>query len=375
MILALDTLYVGPAVDAELRAFLRDEHGVRDADVLLLASHTHYAPALDATKPLLGVVDAGYVAFVLEECKRMLRRLLARPTVPLSLSPASLPWRGAIGRRRSWRLPYVGGTPGHFGLHGPAMAPARAELDDHRVRSWLMRSTDGAPLAVLWSCACHPTGFPRPGQVSAEFPGRVREAVRTRIDPALPVVFLPGFAGDVRQRSPETRPVLRRALRTARWGPSFCPLDETGWRCWIDELTATVEATLGAAEQALPAPLSGSLRSASGDLALAEVLDGTNDPRSIRFQRLRIGDALDLWAVAAEPSLALRELLPRAGSTVAVGYLGDVFGYWPTARQAAEGGYEGHDFITAFGLSGRLRPSIDDAFRSMVERLDGLDDV
>lgn len=54
---------------------------------------------------------------------------------------------------------------------------------------------------------------------------------------------------------------------------------------------------------------------------------------------------------------------------MALGYLGDVFGYWPTARQAAEGGYEGGAFVTMFGLSGRLRPSIDEAFRGVVKQL------
>ena len=365
VIVTFDTLYVGPAVDTELRAFLRDECAIRDSDILLLASHSHYAPALDPTKPRLGPVDADYLAWVIDETKAMLRRLLASPMAPLTLSPASAPWNGAVNRRRRWPLPYFGGASGTLGFHGPAMAPSAGPTDPS-VRTWLLRTENGAPLALLWSAACHPTGFPRARHVSAEFPGRVREAVRDLLGPALSVLFLQGFAGDIGQRSPETRPVLRSIARTLHWGPSFCPFDEAGWSRWADALSATVTGTLATEN---PMPLSGPIRSASTALDLSRLLDGDNGERPVEFRRLAIGDSLDLWAVAAEPSMALRDLLPKTEATVALGYLGDVFGYWPTARQAAEGGYEGGAFVTIFGLSGRLRPSIDEAFRGMVKQL------
>jgi hypothetical protein len=365
VIVTFDTLYVGPAVDTELRAFLRDECAIRDSDVLLLASHSHYAPALDPTKPRLGPVDADYLAWVIDQTKAMLRRLLASPMASLTLSPASAPWNGAVNRRRRWLLPYLGGASDTLGFHGPAMAPSAGPTDPS-VRTWLLRTENGAPLALLWSAACHPNGFPRARHVSAEFPGRVREAVRDRLGPALSVLFLQGFAGDIRQRSPETRPALRSIARTLLWGPSFCPFDEAGWSRWADALSATVTGTLATEN---PIPLSGPIRSASTALDLSRLLDGDNGERLVEFRRLAIGDSLDLWAVAAEPSMALRDLLPKTEATVALGYLGDVFGYWPTARQAAEGGYEGGAFVARFGLSGRLRPSIDEAFRAMVKQL------
>lgn len=374
VVVSFDTLFVGPAVDAELRAFLRDEHGVRDEDILLVASHSHYAPALDPTKPRAGMVDSRYLASVIERSKGMLRRLLGGPMAPLTLTPASAPWHGSIHRRRRWPLPYVSGSPRRLGFHGPVMAPEPRGPRDDSVRSWLLRTDDGTPLAVLWHCACHPTGFPRARHVSSEFPGRVREAVRGRIAPGLPVVFLQGFAGDIRQRSPETRSTLRGLRQTVLWGPSFCPFDEAGWLRWTEELASTVESTLSAAEQRSPGPLSGPIRSTGSDLNLGELIDGENGRRSIQCRRLRIGDELDIWAVAAEPSMALREFLPGGDATVAVGYLGDVSSYWPTARQVAEGGYEARGFVAGMNLNGRLRPSVDDAFRAMVKKLEVIDD-
>lgn len=365
VIVAFDALYVGPAMDAALRAFLAGECGVHGEDILLLASHTHFTPSLDPGKPRLGAVDEAYLDWAIGECRTMLGRLLAGPFAPLTMSASESDWDGAIHRRKAWPLPYFG-EKGRFGWHEPAMAPNDAGPRDRRVRSWQLRTADGAPLAILWNCACHPTGFPQQDQVSAEFPGRVRAAIRAGHGETLPVLFLQGFAGDTRQRAPEIRPALRNLVRTLRYGPSFCAFDMAGWVRWSDDLSAVVMATLEAPD---PAPLSGPIRSAAASIGLDALLDGDNGDRQIEFRRLSIGDRLDFWAVSAEPSIALKACIPDARETIALGYLGDVFGYWPTAAQAAEGGYEGRGFIEIFGLKGRFRRSIDTIFKDMVERL------
>lgn len=363
VIVTFDALYVGPVVDAALRGFLTGECGIGDSDILLLASHTHYAPSLDPEKPRLGAVDAEYLAWMIGECQAMLRRLLAKPFAALTLSHAEAEWSGAIHRRKRWPLPYFSG--GRFGWHEPAMAPEPNGPRDSRLRTWQLRTPDGAPIAILWSCACHPTGLPDQNRVSAEFPGRVRAAIRAAHGEALPVLFLQGFAGDIRQRSPETRPALRQLVRTLRHGPSFCAFDAAGWARWADTLSALAVDTLKAAA---PSPLSGSIRSASTRVSLDALLDADNPGKQVEFRRLTLGD-LDFWAVSAEPSVALKEMIPDEASAIALGYLGDVFGYWPTAAQAAEGGYEGRGFIDIFSLSGRFRPLIDTIFKDMVERL------
>lgn len=369
VIVAFDTLYVGPAVDAALRGFLTGECGVREEDILLLASHTHFTPSLDSGKPKLGAVDDAYLCWAIAECRAMLGRLLARPFAPLTLSAAEVGWDGAIHRRRRWPLPYFG-EGGRFGWHEPAMAPNEAGPRDRRVRSWQLYTADGAELAFLWSCACHPTGFPQQDRVSAEFPGRVRAAIRAGRGETLPVLFLQGFAGDLRQRAPETRPALRRLVRTLRHGPSFCAFDAAGWGRWTEALSDIVGGTLDAAPAATA--LSGPIRSAATSIGLDALLDGDNGDRKIAFRRVSIGERLDFWAVAAEPSIALKACIPDTPATIALGYLGDVFGYWPTAAQAAEGGYEGRGFIQIFGLKGRFRPLIDTIFKDMVERLRAL---
>ena len=67
------------------------------------------------------------------------------------------------------------------------------------------------------------------------------------------------------------------------------------------------------------------------------------------------------FALSAEPTLAWQRILddaaPRAAQAIRLytGYLGDVFGYLPTAKQVREGGYEVNGFQSLFGTIGPFR--------------------
>ena len=137
VIVVFDTLFVGPTVDAELRAFLRDNHGVRDEDILLLASHSHNAPALDPTKPMAGAVDSAYLASVIERSKVMLRRLLDRPMVPLS-------W---LTRAHLGKDPFTAGNAGRC----PISAGIRS-ASASTARRW--RPSPAAPAMTACGAGC-----------------------------------------------------------------------------------------------------------------------------------------------------------------------------------------------------------------------------
>src|SRR5208283_2645056 len=58
MLMTVDALFIGPLLHARLAELLRREANVASKDVLVLASHTHSAPALDPTKPRLGETNS-----------------------------------------------------------------------------------------------------------------------------------------------------------------------------------------------------------------------------------------------------------------------------------------------------------------------------
>lgn len=370
IVMTFDALFVGSVLDARLRTYLTQVHGVRPDDVLLLASHTHFAPGLDSSKPVLGQADPAYLDEVSAQCEAMLDRLLAKPRRPMILSHGSADWDGGINRRRIWPLPFLG-QGRRISWRTPVMAPNPRAPRDRRVRQWSLKSEKGDPIAILWSCACHPTGFPDRTCISSEYPGRARDFLRGTAGP-VPVLFLQGFAGDIRQRTPETRPYWRRSAQALLHGPSFCGFDAAGWERWVADLCLALGKAVRAGDDRAE-PLCGDIRSSSTAVPLSDLLD-EGDDRPVWMRRLSIGGRLDLWAVGAEPSAALADFLPKGEATVALGYLGDVFGYWPTAKQAAEGGYEGAGYLPAFGLTGRLRNSIDSTFQKMTRKLKLIDD-
>jgi hypothetical protein len=105
---------------------------------------------------------------------------------------------------------------------------------------------------------------------------------------------------------------------------------------------------------------------------LSEMVTGAVDvSRMVTFQRLKIGGVLDFVAISAEPSIALRRLIPFPDA-VSIGYSGDVFGYWPTDVQRMEGGYEGRRFFDAVGLRGQFRPGLNRRFSDAISHLKSL---
>ena len=89
------------------------------------------------------------------------------------------------------------------------------------------------PIAVLWSYACHPVGFPARTRVSADFPGVVRRALRDAHGAELPVLFLQGFAGDVRPRETGATTRFTRRLAELVIGLPKNPADKAA-HAWVE---------------------------------------------------------------------------------------------------------------------------------------------
>ena len=60
LIISVDTLFVTNEIKAIVMDYLQDQLPLKEEQVFISASHTHYAPFLDASKPNLGTVDDAY---------------------------------------------------------------------------------------------------------------------------------------------------------------------------------------------------------------------------------------------------------------------------------------------------------------------------
>jgi hypothetical protein len=366
VIVGLDLLFAGPALERILRERLADL--VPPDNLLLVASHTHSAPATDPTKPRLGAADPDYAEAIAERVAARIRADLGGDLRDATLRGASTRERFAV-RRRARRLAVV--RRRSIDWRPVVQGSDRgAVVDDLIAAVRIDDAHSGEPLAVLWRMACHPVGHPRPRLVSAHFPGVVRRHLREVFGrPDLPVVFLQGFSGDLRPRTSSTMRPARSGLERLRLGDAFSPFDEADYADWCGRIATTVERTLAAG-----APLTGSgvlLRAAS--LPRERFLLGSSSDGPVEFRDLQIGRDLQIIAasleVVSDYDRPVRDMAD-ASLVLLVGCLGDVSGYAPTERMLREGGYEAHDFCVDFGAE-RVPAGVEEAVLEGFGRVTG----
>ena len=354
-ILTADLLFVTAELKARLLEAVGAKLGLDEASLLVAASHTHTAPAVDASKPRLGVCDAAYADLVAGRATELLGQLASIDPVPCHIDYRTGSADHAINRRR----------PGRRGVR---TAPNPGGPRDETVHLLTFSDQTDRPIAVLWSYACHPVGFPARTKVSADFPGVVRRALREAHGAELPVLFLQGFAGDVRPRETGATTRFARRLVELVVGPLFATFTPEQYRSWAEGLAdRVVGVARGALRTRRPfAPVCRRER-----IGLSSLVTGATAGRDVTFQRVSLDPGLHLVAASAEPvtayGAALRRICP--GAVLPVGYIDSVFGYLPTAGMLGERGYEDSAFMTPFGLSGRFRPDVEGVVRSAWERL------
>jgi hypothetical protein len=354
LIVCFDLLFVGRILTQRLR------EAFPSVQIVPFASHTHAAPVVDPGKPRLGVFEAQWTRAVGDVVAAAAAQLLTEDGEPAYARSAEAAIGGSIHRRFFWPWPMLNRRGLKFG--GSIMAPNPAGPTGDCARLLEIQTGSGKPLAVVWSWACHPTSLIDYTTVSSDYIGPVRDALRRRFG-SVPVIHLQGFAGDVRPPgspapapSPGMRPKRPRFVQ-------FTSADLAAWERGISEGVAGLELS-GA-----PAPIEGKAEVRTTAIGLDEFLRGAGS-RPIELGHIRIGDALDVVYLEAEPSAEhadlVRSAFPRSWP---VGYAGDVFGYFPTDRQVPEGGYEVYGFMPLFGIKGRYSGSLDAALQRGLARL------
>lgn len=348
-----DLMFVGEELRAGVRARLDGE--VSEASLFFAASHTHFAPATDDRRPLLGRMDRGYLEQVCDRVSELVGRLLRERPTPVAVTYARGQASHAVNRRlrAAWHLSRRGPM-----LGAVVAAPNPTGPRDESIHVLRVARAGGRPLALMWSYACHPVAFPRPLEVTAEYPGRVRRRLRERLGADLPVLFLQGFAGDIRPPEVDRSTSFRGRARRLLLGPRFGRFSADQWEEWADSLARRAITT---AIETASAPVAGELRSRRLSRSLTEFVLGAPDDRQVTFHRITIGGVTVVGIsaeVVTEYGLHVREAL-GGGVGIPVGYIDDVYGYLPTERMVREGGYEADWFLRPFGLAGPVNPRIE----------------
>lgn len=366
VLVSIDTLYPGEQLTAAIR---NGAQSLPHERVLIAATHTHAAPMTDGTKPPLGETDQDHMIAITQRLEGAVNHLLARvedaPRTQMNcgsgVADHSINRRGrqgyVVGRRP--RLSHIAAIPNPGGSR------------DETITLFTLTDASGSPVAVVWNYACHPVAQPSPEQYSAQFPGRVRERVRAWFgNPGLPVLYFQGFSGDTRPSASVRESTIVERIRNAGRRTSFDRMSPDVYTRWCASLGDRVIEILQGARPVGADTISTSATQEKG----ANFTAGQSQP--VPFQALAFGEDLTILAVGAEPVSAYAHW---ARSTVdsdfvmCVGCIEQTYGYLPTTEICREGGYEGGDFCSLFGL-GEIAPRIDPTARAAIRRvLDQLD--
>jgi hypothetical protein len=359
LLFSFDLMIVGSDLERIILSKLQGM-GFRPDEIVLLASHTHSAPATDQACERLGIPDITFVADVADAAENLVRQIERQQPCEISLNIFQGRLNHSINRRLYWPFPTFGRTYG-FRSASMSFAPNPAGPTDEAATLALLRNEDdGQPLAMIWHYTCHPTAVVPEDVISADYPGAVRRALRQRFG-EIPCVFLQGFCGDIRPNITASRKLgwrehLRRMIRRIASGPLFASPSAEDWMRWSQTLAARVCDIAQGSPAKRFSPTS--LQTGSASISLGEFFKGSVPDKPLAVQVVRIGEELEIVALSAEACVEWQRILDEAmppaerRTRLYAGYLGALFGYLPTAAQIPQGGYEVEGFQSLFGLSG-----------------------
>lgn len=333
----------GPAQIDRLRERVSRDYHVNE--VMLIASHTHSGPA----------IEDGYDDGKLPEWEARALDLIARAIgdARARKEPARIGvgmGQAIIGHNRrlvqsdgSVKMLWRNSTGQQTGMIDPVVGVIR--VDD----------ANGRPKAVLVNYACHPVIFgPDNLRYSADFPGAMAKLVEESFDSRPVTFFIQGAPGDI-------NPLMDKT-----------PLPEGA-----DEIKISVGETLGrevarvARGILTETPANPEIAFISEDLTfrnrwdvekLRSQLTTAFGPRlAARYRRyitdtivtpvttLVINRQIAIVGLPGEPFVGLQLLLKQRSplpATFMAGYTNGYFGYFPTIRDAASGGYGANSIVT-----------------------------
>jgi neutral ceramidase len=371
LLIGVDLLFSSSEFQAAIQKRLTRAVAAQIETLFIVASHTHNAPAVDRSKPLLGKVDETYFSQAVERVAVLIAQTMAAP-----FKTAQTLWCGtsrctlnAVRRNRGLRLRV---KPLSLTL-AVNMVVGTTKTDSHAVKVLVSRDESGRAMWVLWQWACHATSFEDATAVSSDFPGEIRDNLRKMYDDeSLPVVFFPGLSGDLRP-DPAWFPLSLKDLAAYPLQRPFARPSKENFGLLCRSLTTSLFEALQQLTEVKP---SAALQCRKAVVSLAKIIS-QKEP-DLPMGKLEVlmldGGAFGFLLFSAEVTSRYRDLFGTAlkDNWFASGCCNHVFGYLPTDQEIAEGGYESEDFFPYFSLQGRFEQRVEqhilEAVQSLLEK-------
>ena len=366
VVLTADLIAIPRALAAAVSARIWSRCGLPRESILFNASHTHCGPEIRPDKVPFFEIPSEFADKIPSYILSLEEKMTAIIEAALkNLEPAVLlASQRSVGFARNRRAP-----DGNVAHDVPVLQILRP---------------DKTPLAILFGYACHnltlPSSFSR---YHGDYAG-VAQQILEETFPGAKALFLAGAGAD---QDPNPRGTLELTIEHGR------------------TLAQAVGQTLSRPGRSVEGPMGVAFEEVALDflpLPTPQILEAdiqSDDPQRVRkamyllearaanrvfpsaypcpVQVLRFGNELLLIALGGEPVVdyALRLKTEFAGPMVWVaGYSNDMFGYLPSSRVQAEGGYEGGRALLWSALPAPFNETVEDKILAAAHRLaSGLD--
>lgn len=346
--------------------------GLPEERIILNLSHTHSGPIVGRSDlhrfPMSEEERANTVACT----ETLVDRLADVAAAALDdLRPARLSWgRGAVDFVRNRRKfdakgNYTGMGPNPDGFTDPRVTVLRVDAPDGEVR------------ALLCSLACHAVTLgPKNLKISSDYPGPARAGIEAAFPGAM-ALFVQGCGADA---NPEPRSTPDQVEWTERHGEALAAEVARVAEGPLEPVTGPIRA----AQAWVDLPLRAMSREEAQAMAegpgyyqynaqrLLELMDAREAPATAYRAPVALWRFDDALTLVALPGETVSGYIPRIENALAdgpvwvAGYCNEVFGYLPTARIIAEGGYEDRGLISEIGY---FDPSVEDTVVGFVTQL------
>ena len=368
LIISVDTLFVSEELKDWVIDIANPILDINKEQIFIVATHTHYAPFLVNNKPNLGKVDDQYIAYFKQQLEALINGLLEEPQMDVDVRICIKKTNGlSVGRRKKvWHL-----RKGILPWRSIQIFPnEETDIDTNLSLLKFYKKNSDDVLAVIWNWACHPVQYHSPKNITAHFPGEIRDHIRNKTQQKIPVVFLQGFSGDSRPNIIQKKPmsIKEKLIVALNKAYGFTSFTKNSYTEWVRKLIVKVEDTWSCDDSQT---LDINIKTRNSSISLDSIRTQANHS-NVEFQLIQLSDNVMLIGVGAEIvsdyAIKLRKDYPEV-NILPVGCLGSVFGYWPTKKMIKEKGYEVTGFLNGFSLKGKFRGNVEQTFNETIKHL------
>ncbi|MBO0700803.1 MAG: neutral/alkaline non-lysosomal ceramidase N-terminal domain-containing protein, partial [Zavarzinella sp.] len=342
--LATSDLIGFPAAVAEpICERIEKKVGLKREQVLLNSSHTHSGPTVSLRPPPKEEAAAGGADRTIEYTRGLQDKVVeAVEAAAAKLEPARLSWGSGV-------IDFVMNRR-EFTPNGVILGVNPRGLADRSVPVLRVESPDGKPVAILFGAGTHNTTLGGDNyQICGDYAGFAQEYVREKVS-GVQAMFMLGCAGDSNPYPRGTMDLARK--HGAALGAEVCrvlggkfkpvrgPLKIAFDRVDLPLQTSLSREELKKLADDKRSPKAGVARQL---LAILDKGEKLPDHYSCPETAWQFGSDLTLVGLSGEVVVDYLARLEKAlgpNQLWVAAYCNDVFGYLPSARVLAEGGYE-----------------------------------